>query len=400
MAATAQQPGDVAAVPRPSGPLVIAGVASLGAGAVHAVAVGTHAEHPAAARAFVVLALVQLGWGAVALTARNRGWAVVGLAVHGLALAGWVATKTRGISLVDGLGDVEAIQWADALAAASAAVALVVSLRVLVAGGRSRSPGRPVLVGTTAVLGVVALLAMTSAGTHRHAGDDHAHDGAEAAAGEVEGDGTHGHGASAASSGAVPYDPALPVDLGGVPGVTAQQQADAEALVTDTLARLPQFADYEESVAEGYSSIRDAATGHEHLIKWANLQDGRELDPDAPEALVFEVGPQGERTLVSAMFMLATGTRLDDAPDLGGALTQWHVHEDLCLSADPVAPRVVGLTSIDGECRPPTRKMEPVPMIHVWITKHPCGPFAALEGIGAGQVADGEVPACDHAHGA
>ncbi len=31
-------------------------------------------------------------------------------------------------------------------------------------------------------------------------------------------------------------------------------------------------------------------------------------------------------------------------------------------------------------------------MIHVWITPHPCGPFAALEGVGAGQIAAGEEP--------
>ena len=38
-------------------------------------------------------------------------------------------------------------------------------------------------------------------------------------------------------------------------------------------------------------------------------------------------------------------------------------------------------------------------MIHVWIRKNPCGPFAALEDVGAGQVAPGQTKACDHAHG-
>ena len=38
-------------------------------------------------------------------------------------------------------------------------------------------------------------------------------------------------------------------------------------------------------------------------------------------------------------------------------------------------------------------------MIHVWITPHKCGPFAALEGVGAGQINDGEARLCDHAHG-
>ncbi len=38
-------------------------------------------------------------------------------------------------------------------------------------------------------------------------------------------------------------------------------------------------------------------------------------------------------------------------------------------------------------------------MIHVWTVAHPCGPFAALEGIGAGQIKPGETRLCDHAHG-
>lgn len=39
-------------------------------------------------------------------------------------------------------------------------------------------------------------------------------------------------------------------------------------------------------------------------------------------------------------------------------------------------------------------------MIHVWTVSHPCGPFAALEGVGAGQIHEGEERLCDHAHGA
>ena len=39
-------------------------------------------------------------------------------------------------------------------------------------------------------------------------------------------------------------------------------------------------------------------------------------------------------------------------------------------------------------------------MIHVWIVPHQCGPFAALEGVGAGQILDGEERWCDTAHGA
>lgn len=44
-------------------------------------------------------------------------------------------------------------------------------------------------------------------------------------------------------------------------------------------------------------------------------------------------------------------------------------------------------------------KPTPTPMVHVWITKNPCGPFAALEGIGGGTIAPGQTRLCDHLHG-
>lgn len=390
-------------------PLAIGGVASLGAGAIHAVAVGSHSEHPQAARAFIVVAALQVAWGAVALVARSRAVALAGLVVGGGAVGGWVLAKTTGIDLIDGLDQVESIQRADALAAALAAVAVVVSLRSLVAGRAARDVGRSVFGVGVVALAAVSLLGMDAAGSHAHAGggpghegsevagDDHAHGGAADDEPGLAAD-DHAHGGSATVA-PVPYDPEAPIDLGGVPGVTPEEQARAENLVAITLARLPKFADPADAEAVGFRSIRDGGTGHEHFINWDYVDDGQLLNPDVPESLVYEVGPSGERTLVSAMFMMPTGSTLDEVPELGGDLTQWHVHDDLCLSDDPVAPFVAGITSVGGDCAPPTRKLDPTPMIHVWITPHPCGPFASLEGIAAGQVAPGETRLCDHAHG-
>ena len=108
----------------------------------------------------------------------------------------------------------------------------------------------------------------------------------------------------------------------------------------------------------------------------------------------------GKKTFVAAMFMLADGTTLDTVPDIGGPLTQWHVHNNLCFTTSPDAARVAGVVPPTGTCRPGTVRKAVVPMIHVWIVKHPCGPFAALEGIGGGQIKEGETKLCDHAHGA
>lgn len=208
--------------------------------------------------------------------------------------------------------------------------------------------------------------------------------------------GTVGHDAAAT----VPYDPELPIDLGGVDGVTLQQQAFAENLVAATVRDLPQWADLNAVEAAGFRSIGDAATGHEHYIQWDWIDDDVVLDPDYPESLVFEPQPDGSKRLVSAMFMMPSTTPLDEVPDFGGALMQWHVHGDLCFTDDPEAPQVAGTKPVGTPCPPPLVDGTLAPMIHVWITPHECGPFAALDGIAGGQVPEGESILCDSAHGA
>ena len=55
---------------------------------------------------------------------------------------------------------------------------------------------------------------------------------------------------------------------------------------------------------------------------------------------MYEPQPDGSKKLVSAMYMLPTSVALEDVPDLGGALMQWHIHDNLCYTDDPVHPQV------------------------------------------------------------
>ncbi|HEY5153916.1 MAG TPA: hypothetical protein VIJ47_04220 [Acidimicrobiales bacterium] len=370
--------------------LVLAGVASLSAGAIHAAAVGAHAEHPAAARVFIVVALVQLAWGALALARPGRAVAIAGVAVNVALVAGWALAKTKGLTFIDGLDQVEPVQFADGLAAALAAVAGVGSAWAL---RRShRTSGDPVFVVLALVaLAVVAFPGMVEAGNHVHA---HVHAADSVVVGA---DGQAALTQAAAAVPTKPYDPTKPIDLGGVAGVTPEQQARAENEVAITVMRLPQWADPAVAEAAGYRSIGDGLTGFEHYINWASLTDGKILDPDHPESLVYRV-TGSTKTLAAAMYMLPPGSTLDTVPDVGGALTQWHIHDNLCFTAGD-APRVVGLTDGAGRCASPFVKLQPVPMIHVWIIPQACGPFSALEGVGGGQIKPGEQRLCDHVHG-
>ena len=188
-------------------------------------------------------------------------------------------------------------------------------------------------------------------------------------------------------------------DLSGEPGVTPAELTRAETLLRSTIADLPKYDSTASAEAAGYHTIGDSFTGDEHYVNWAYVNDGKTLDPQKPESLVYE-WRNGKQRVVAAMYMLPFGSHFTDIPDVGGPLTQWHVHRDLCLTNNPVQKVVAGLTSLDGQCPPGTEKAGDTPMLHVWIVPNPCGPFAALEGVGAGQVAPGQTRLCDTKHGA
>jgi hypothetical protein len=372
---------DAATAPAPDLPvtpwLVVAGLASLGAGVVHAAAAGAHGEHPAAVWTFTLLAVAQAVWGGTALRRREPLVAYAGVAIGLAALGGWLLAKSMGLPFINGLDTVEPVQFADASAAALAAIATVAALAALGRGALGPQVSSWVF--------VVAVTAFATLGTVATSGHVHTHADTHVAT----------HVAAAHAHAPVVYDPTLPVDLSGTPGVTPQQQAAAEQLVVLTLARLPQWADANVALKKGFHSIGDGFTGTEHLINQAFLKDKTTLDPDRPESLVYDTTGGGRR-LVAAMYMLAPGTTLSSVPDIGGALVQWHIHDNLCFTP---AGFVRGITDEVGKCPTGLVKPLPAPMVHVWITKNPCGPFAALDGIGGGQIAPGQTRLCDHLHG-
>lgn len=386
----------------------VAGAASLGAGAIHAAAIGVHAEHRQAAITFTVVAALQLAWGGLALLRSGRVVNLLGGLIGAGAVAGWVVAKTQGIGFVSGLEQAEAVQLADGLAAALAAASVALVVLALATGRGPSSARRPMTLAAVAVT-AVAFTGMVSGTSHSHAagdghgttaghggGDEHAA-GADHHADDEEhaaGEGHEQHAAPAVAP--VPYDPTKPIDLGGVDGVTPEQQAMAENIVAVTVMRLGQWSDPAVAEAAGFRSIGDGGTGVEHFVHAEFRADGIFFDPDRPESLVYDT-TSGERRLVAAMYMVDEGTPLEDVPDYGGALMQWHIHDNLCYNAEG---KVRGLTDAEGNCAEGLVKPVPTPMIHVWIEPHPCGPFAALEGIGGGQVKEGEEVLCDHAHGA
>ena len=201
-------------------------------------------------------------------------------------------------------------------------------------------------------------------------------------------------------------DPAS-VDLSGVAGVGRAQQKEAENLLVSTIKTLPQWNDIEKAKADGFQSIGDGPTGEEHLLHWDWINDNTMFDPTHPESLVYKVDPITKaKTLEAAMYILPEKYTLDNPPSIDSPLVQFHFHNNLCFTAatPTEGPQVRGLTDASGNCgKSPfdgqqLTKFNPNIQVHVWIRKNDCGPFAALLGVGAGQIKGGTERSCimDH----
>ncbi len=249
-----------------------------------------------------------------------------------------------------------------------------------------KSMGAVVFVGFGLVVGLPALL-----GGHHpdHAGSVESADGDGLAVGDAGGVGVGAGDESA--SGPAAAETSTPEHAHGDhndhddqpvislydPRVTPAQRDAARRLIDETTSGMSEYPDVESVMAAGYVSIGDGITGFEHFIHPGFMTDGVDLDPDRIESIVARVNPDGSRDIVSAMYLLAPGSTMDDVPDIAGPLTVWHDHQDLCWDGI----RVVGRVGSDGSC-PRGEFRGTAPMMHVWLVPHPCGPFAGLEGHG------------------
>ena len=107
------------------------------------------------------------------------------------------------------------------------------------------------------------------------------------------------------------------------------------------------FTDVASAEAAGYVWIGDGRREgtYQHYINHAYLADGRELDPEHIESLVFEDTAEGP-VLVTTMYVLEVGSTMADVPDVAGDLTVWHDHQNLCW--DESGTRLAGV-STDGK---------------------------------------------------
>jgi hypothetical protein len=139
---------------------------------------------------------------------------------------------------------------------------------------------------------------------------------------------------------------------------TPAQQAAANQLVAQTKATLAKYTSLSAATAAGYVPATNPNGYTVHYANWsAARSDG--FDPSKPAFLVYANTVNGP-VLMGAMYL--GPAPCTPGPDVGGSLTQWHAHDNLCLSGG----QVVGRTSASGTCASGVHNTNTYFMLHVW----------------------------------
>jgi hypothetical protein len=152
---------------------------------------------------------------------------------------------------------------------------------------------------------------------------------------------------------------------------TSAQSHAAIRLATDTRRGLARFVHLRDARAAGYVPHWRGREVIKHYFNPGYVTDGRVLDPARPEGLVYAFTARGP-VVVAALYLMNRAGEPGRA--VGGCLTPWHVHDNLC-SSDPDRGMITGLLSRDGQCPRGQVRWAAPPMLHTWVIDLPGGPF-------------------------
>jgi hypothetical protein len=153
---------------------------------------------------------------------------------------------------------------------------------------------------------------------------------------------------------------------------TSAQSHAATRLAADTRRGLARFVHLRDARAAGYVPHWRGREVIKHYFNPGYVTDGRVLDPARPEGLMYAFTARGPVVVAAVYLMNRAG---EPGRAVGGCLTPWHVHDNLC-SSDPDSGMITGLRSRDGQCPRGQVRWAAPPMLHTWTIDLPGGPFA------------------------
>jgi hypothetical protein len=152
---------------------------------------------------------------------------------------------------------------------------------------------------------------------------------------------------------------------------TAAEKAAAQLLLEQTKLGTQRFAALQAAIADGYRAVTPVDAPIVHYVNPAYLVTGDTLNPEHPESLIYGNSAKGP-ILLAAMYI---AHRIGQAgPDIGGPLTLWHAHSNLCFSAKTNI--IDAFTDAAGNCPAGSFNSGTPEMLHVWVVDNPNGPFS------------------------
>lgn len=354
----------------------VAAAASLGAAAIHfSVMPGHWTEWALAGAFFGVVAWLQVAWAVALLQTRSHEVVVLGMLGQLGVVGTWVASRTVGMPFGPHAGQAEEIAFIDVLSTVLSGVAIVGAALLLLPRATGWSLRRPLALGGAGILVLGVMGATTTSLVPSVGGHAHEHGAAALAAG--------GHGHASTAKGDIPAGWTAGchhgTELGHGSGsctdatVTSEQRAAAERLVADTSSRVTaQFPTLAAAEKAGYRVVNETGPLI-HVAHPTYQRDNRLLDPERVESMVYaKFG--GTSMLLGAMY-IAEPTA-PNGPLVGGALTSWHIHTNLCV--DPVQQTALNPLP-NGTCAPGSAIGPTEEMLHVWTLPYDGGPFAEID---------------------
>ncbi len=152
---------------------------------------------------------------------------------------------------------------------------------------------------------------------------------------------------------------------------TPAERAAAQLLLEQTKLGTHPYQDLAVALAAGYKVVTPPDQPIVHYVNPAYLVSGDTLNPQRPESLIYGSSTRGP-ILLAAMYI---AHRIGQAgPDIGGPLTPWHSHSNLCFSTQ--TNLIDAFTDKDGNCPAGSISSGTPEMLHVWVVDNPNGAFS------------------------
>ena len=169
---------------------------------------------------------------------------------------------------------------------------------------------------------------------------------------------------------------------GGQQATPTQIEAAAK-LIYDTRKSVAKYKTLNAAIAAGYVPMEPPNTDVIHYVNRSYMVDADILDPQHVQSLIYYNDGHNPPELIGARYIMPK--RGMAGPQIGGPLTQWHQHANICF--DNVTGMAVAfvhqgddafeLRDKSGACPKGSTNTTTPLMLHVWLIDNPEGPFAS-----------------------